>query len=247
MTVAPSTTVEPARLTFREITALAQRFEGASAEEVIGWGLERFDSRLAFASSFSVEDIVLIDLAVSIDPDVRVFTLDTGRLHQETYETIAAVREHFGVNVEILFPRGEAVEALVLEKGPNSFYASAENRKECCHIRKVEPLRRILRSVDAWATGMRREQSTTRSELRKVEMDMLNGGLVKLNPLADWSRDDVWKVIEERGLPYNPLHDRGFPSIGCAPCTRAVSPGEDERAGRWWWEMPDEKECGLHK
>lgn len=247
MTAALSPGAEPIRLSFREISSLNERFEGASAEDVVHWGLQTFGERLVVASSFSAEDIVLIDLAVSIHPGVRVFTLDTGRLHEETYETIEAVRRHFGVNVEVLFPDREAVEELVRENGPNSFYASIADRKECCHIRKVVPLRRFLRHADAWVTGMRKEQSTTRSELRMVEMDMLNGGLVKLNPLADWSRDDVWEVVRAKGLPYNPLHDQGYPSIGCAPCTRAIADGEDERAGRWWWEEPDGRECGLHK
>lgn len=246
MTASPRTE-DVIRFTLREVSELSARFAGAQAEEVLRWGLETFGRRLVVASSFSVEDIVLIDIASSIDSNVRVFTLDTGRLHQETYETIARVRERFGIEVEVMFPDRDAVERLVRSKGPNSFYESVANRKECCAIRKVEPLRRVLRTADAWVTGMRREQSTTRSELRKVELDMLQGGLIKLNPLSDWSMEDIWNVVREKGLPYNPLHDAGYPSIGCAPCTRAIETHEDERSGRWWWETPDDRECGLHK
>ncbi len=240
-------TAEPTRFSFKDVAELATRFDGLPAREVLKWGLDTFGRRLLVASSFSPEDIVLIDLAVQIDPAVRVFTLDTGRLHQETHEAIAAVRSHFGIDIETFLPSQTAVEQLVSAKGPNSFFESVENRKECCTIRKVAPLRRALSSADAWVTGMRREQSVTRTGLRPVELDMLNGGLLKLNPLVDWSAADIRGHIEARGLPRHALSDRGFPSIGCAPCTRAVKPGEDERAGRWWWEKPDDKECGLHK
>lgn len=235
------------RYSFREAAQIAQRFDGATAEDVLRFGLQTFGSRLALASSFSLEDIVMIDLAVRIDPSVRVFTLDTGRLHQETYATIDRVREHFGIEIEVMFPDQAAVEALVTKKGPNSFYESIANRKECCAIRKVEPLRRALATVDAWATGMRRDQAVTRTRVQAVELDMLNGGILKLNPLVEWTAAAVREHIDRQRLPYNELVDRGFPSIGCAPCTRAVKPTEDERAGRWWWEDPDDKECGLHK
>lgn len=244
---AAAQTNEPSHYTPNEAKELARRFRTASAEELLTWALDRFGGRLVIASSFGPEDIALIDVAVEIDPNVRVFTLDTGRLHEETYETLERARNHFGVGIEVLFPDRSSVEDLVLEKGPNSFYESVANRRECCRIRKVEPLRRALRSADAWVTGLRRDQARSRVELDKVELDMMNGGLLKMNPLADWSSDDVWNRIRSRGLPYNALHDRGFPSIGCAPCTRAVQAGEDERAGRWWWEQPDGKECGLHK
>ena len=244
---AATDTSRPIRFTPNEAKELSRRFRDASAEELLTWALPRFGNQLVIASSFSVEDIALIDIAAEIDSSVRVFTLDTGRLHEETYETLERVRNQLGVGIEVLFPDRDAVEELILEKGPNSFYESVANRRECCRIRKVEPLRRILRTADAWVTGLRREQATSRTELDKVQLDMLNGGLVKLNPLADWTSEDVWNRIRSRNLPYNPLHDQGFPSIGCEPCTRAVKPGEDERAGRWWWERPDGKECGLHK
>lgn len=246
MSAAPNT-ADPIRYSFQNAGRLAEKFSNSRAEDLLRWGMETFGDRLVLASSMGAEDIVLIDLAVAIDPNVRVFTLDTGRLHEETYETLQRVRTHFGIEVEVMFPDRTAVEELIQKKGPNSFYESIDARKECCQIRKVEPLRRILRTADAWATGMRKGQAATRTELRKVELDMLNGGLLKLNPLADWSHHDIWRQIRDRDLPYNRLHDRGFPSIGCAPCTRAVKPGEEERSGRWWWERPDDKECGLHK
>lgn len=239
-------TLNPVRFSFKEVAELSARFEGLPAREVLKWGLETFGSRLVVASSFSLEDIVLIDLAVAIDPAVRVFTLDTGRLHEETYAAIDAVRRRFGIELEVMFPDRHAVEELIATKGVNSFYESVENRKQCCQIRKVEPLRRVLGTADAWVTGMRRDQSVTRTGLGAVELDMLNGGLLKLNPLVDWSVRDVRRHVDENELPYNELTDRGFASIGCAPCTRAVKPSEDERAGRWWWERPDDKECGLH-
>jgi phosphoadenosine phosphosulfate reductase len=241
-----SQTVEPARYSFKQVAELATRFDGAAASELLEWGLETFGSRLVLASSFSLEDIVLIDLAAQIDPGVRVFTLDTGRLPEETHVAMNAVREHFGIDLEVMFPDRDSVERLVSTKGPTSFRESVENRKECCQIRKVEPLRRALASADAWATGMRRDQSVTRQGLRAVELDMLNGGLLKLNPLAEWTSAQTRRHVADRGLPYNALVDLGYQSIGCAPCTRAVNPGEDERAGRWWWEKPDDKECGLH-
>lgn len=239
-------TEESIRLSFKEAAEVAARLEGLPAQEVLSWGLKTFGNRLVIASSFSLEDIVLIDLAVALDPDVRVFTLDTGRLHEETYATMDAVRRRFGIELEVMFPEQQAVQDLLTAKGPHSFYESVDNRKECCSVRKVEPLRRVLSTADAWVTGMRRQQSVTRTDLRPLELDMLNGGMVKLNPLVDWTAADVRAHIDKNDLPYNELFDRGFASIGCAPCTRAVKPGEDERAGRWWWERPDDKECGLH-
>ena len=202
--------------------------------------------RLAIASSFGPEDAVLVDLLASLEPRPRVFTLDTGRLPQETYDLMDQVRRRYGIEVEVYFPDAIRVEEMVLTKGLNLFYESVENRRECCHVRKVEPLGRALATVDGWITGLRRDQSTTRSTVAKAEPDPSREGLWKIAPLADWTSDDVWAYIRERDLPYNALHDRGFPSIGCAPCTRAVEPGEDERAGRWWWEQESSRECGIH-
>jgi phosphoadenosine phosphosulfate reductase len=190
---------------------------------------------------------VLIDLMHRVrGSDVRVFTLDTGRLNQETYDCMAAVRERYGIKIEVFFPEAGAVEALVRENGVNLFYESVEQRRSCCAVRKVEPLNRALKGLDAWMTGLRRDQTVTRTDVRKIELDKDHGDIVKINPLADWNYDEVWDYIRKHEVPYNRLHQLGFPSIGCAPCTRAVKPGEDLRAGRWWWENSNRKECGLH-
>ncbi len=226
---------------------LDETLEAMDAVELLGWALERFRPRIALASSFGAEDVVLIDLLMELDPRARVFTLDTGRLHSETYALAQALRDRYGLAIDVFFPRTEALEAMVRAHGVNLFYASVENRKLCCGVRKVEPLGRALQGLDAWITGLRREQAVTRGRVRKVEIDADHGGILKLNPLADWSWDRVWGYIRDHAVPYNALHDEGFPSIGCAPCTRAVKPGEDLRAGRWWWEQDAAaKECGLH-
>jgi phosphoadenosine phosphosulfate reductase len=226
---------------------LDETLEAMDAVELLGWALERFRPRIALASSFGAEDVVLIDLLMELDPRARVFTLDTGRLHSETYALAQALRDRYGLAIDVFFPRTEALEAMVRAHGVNLFYASVENRKLCCGVRKVEPLGRALEGLDAWITGLRREQAVTRGRVRKVEIDADHGGILKLNPLADWSWDRVWGYIRDHAVPYNALHDEGFPSIGCAPCTRAVKPGEDLRAGRWWWEQDAAaKECGLH-
>ncbi len=224
----------------------AAHLADADAETVVRWALSTFGGDVTFACSFGAEDVVLVDLIAKIDRNAQMFVLDTGRLDQETYDTMERCREKYGVEFETLHPQTASVERLLSTKGPNSFYESIENRKECCAIRKVEPLRRALDGKGAWITGLRRAQAVTRTELPKVERDDAHGGILKVNPLAAWSQEDVWAYIHAHGVPYNPLHDRGFPSIGCAPCTRAVAPGEDLRAGRWWWENPDQKECGLH-
>ena len=226
-------------------TTLALRADPMPAEEVLRLALETFGRRAALSSSFGAEDMVLIDMLVKIDPKARIFTLDTGRLPQETYNVIDATRQKYGVTIEVLFPQPDAVQKMVAEHGMNLFYHSVENRKLCCGVRKMEPLRRALSGLDAWITGLRREQSVTRTAVHKIEWDEGNA-LVKVNPLVDWSHEDVWTYIRRHNVPYNALHDRGYPSIGCAPCTRAVQPGEHERAGRWWWEHPETKECGLH-
>ena len=190
---------------------------------------------------------MLLDMMHRIDPKAtRVFTLDTGRLNPETYDLIDSVRRKYDLEVEVLFPDAAAVEKMVRAKGMNLFYLSLENRKECCGVRKVEPLNRMLRTLDGWITGLRRSQAVTRGGAAKVELDAEHGGIVKINPLADWTTAQVFDYIQANGVPKNRLHDQGYTSIGCAPCTRAVQPGEDERAGRWWWENPDSKECGLH-
>ncbi|MFE0841551.1 phosphoadenylyl-sulfate reductase [Achromobacter insolitus] len=199
----------------------------------------------ALASSLAAEDMLLTHAIYSAGLDLEVFTLDTGRLHAETLGVLDAVREHYGREITIYRPVATAVEQHVAAHGAYAFYESVELRRACCQIRKVEPLKRALAGRGAWITGQRRAQSTTRGEL-PLEEDDKTFGLYKFNPLADWSEEDVWSVIRTLGIPYNPLHDQGYPSIGCEPCTRAIRPGEDLRAGRWWWESSDSKECGLH-
>ena len=227
--------------------AVPDAIESRSAEDVLGWAIESFGSRIALVTSFAAEGVVVVDILTRMGVAPRILTLDTGRLAPESYDVMEAVRLRYGLTIEVLFPRADAVEAMVREEGVNLFYQSVEARKRCCAVRKVEPLRRGLAGLGAWITGLRREQAATRADVRKVEIDAEHGGIVKVNPLADWSWDDVWSYVRRHDVPYNRLHDQGYPSIGCAPCTRAVSPGEDPRAGRWWWEEgPVAKECGLH-
>lgn len=228
----------------------ADGFESASPQELLAWALGRFSGgTVAIASSFGVEDVALIDMAVAIRPDVRIFTLDTGRLHQATYDVMDRIRNRYDVQLEVMFPETARVEAMAREYGINLFYDSVENRKRCCFARKVEPLGRMLGQLDAWVTGLRREQNVTRAAVAKVEIDNGTGGpaLAKISPLAAWSAEQVWAYVRERRVPYNALHDQGFPSIGCEPCTRAVKASEDIRAGRWWWENAETRECGLHR
>jgi phosphoadenosine phosphosulfate reductase len=222
------------------------QLESKSAQEIVRWSLETFGNKVALASSFSAEDVAIIDMMVKVNPKARVFTLDTGRLNQETYDVMDKIREKYGVAIEAMFPQRDAVEQMVKDKGLNLFYHSIDNRKLCCGIRKVEPLNRALATVDAWITGLRREQVVTRSAVKKVDIDADHGGIAKINPLADWTWQQTMDYVKQHGVPYNVLHDQGYPSIGCAPCTRAIKPGEDFRAGRWWWERPEQKECGLH-
>jgi phosphoadenosine phosphosulfate reductase len=200
---------------------------------------------VTFANSLGAEDMVLTDLIANHQPGITMFSLDTGRLPQETYDLMQQVRAHYSVPLQVYFPKTAAVEEYIAQHGVNGFYDSVELRKSCCHIRKVEPLRRALTGKRGWITGMRREQAATRDGLAISAYDAANG-LQKFNPLLDWSTTEVWEYIRQNNVPYNQLHDRFFPSIGCAPCTRAVTPGEDIRAGRWWWEDPQNKECGLH-
>ena len=216
-----------------------------SAQEVVTWALKEFGQNLGLASSFGAEDVVLIDMLLKVDPKARIFTLDTGRLNQETYEVMDKIKEKYGCTIETYFPDAGRVETMVREQGFNLFYQSIDNRKLCCNIRKVEPLNRALKSLKAWMTGLRREQVVTRVAVKKVEWDDAHN-MYKINPLADWTWEQVWAYIRAHKVPYNTLHDQGYPSIGCEPCTRAVKPGEDFRAGRWWWERPEQKECGLH-
>ncbi|GAB6083087.1 phosphoadenylyl-sulfate reductase [Desulfuromonas carbonis] len=202
---------------------------------------------VSLACSFSIEDVVVIDLIRHAGLETGFFALDTGRLNEETYEVAEAIVERYGISIDWYFPERTAVEQLEREKGLFSFRESLDNRHECCQIRKVEPLRRALAGLGGWITGLRREQSVTRADLEAIEVDAANGGLLKISPLLDWSSAEVWEYAEARHLPVNRLHRQGYPSIGCAPCTRAIEPGESPRAGRWWWEDPEHKECGLHR
>ena len=228
-----------------QVPQLQQQFQNSIIEELLRFFLKKFGGRIALASSLGAEDQVLTDLILKINPQARIFILDTGRLPQETYETITHTMAHYGRGFEIYFPQTSAAESLMSQNGPDLFYESIEKRHQCCEVRKVEPLKRVLKTLDVWITGLRRDQSVTRQEIQKIEWDETNQ-LLKINPLIEWSTEQVWQYIRENRLPYNKLHDQGYPSIGCAPCTRAVAPGEDIRAGRWWWEAPEHKECGLH-
>ena len=222
-------------------------FESKSAQEVLRWAVDKYGVSLGVACSFGLEDMVLIDMISRIEGKFTIFTIDTGRLPEETYETADRARSKYGLEFQTWFPETEAVEQLVRNKGFYSFKESQDNRHECCGIRKVEPLERALKNLSAWATGLRREQGVTRTEINKVEEDKNHPGLMKINPLADWTEAQIWSYVEEHKVPVNPLHKKNYPSIGCAPCTRAVAPGEDIRSGRWWWENPEHKECGLHR
>jgi phosphoadenosine phosphosulfate reductase len=234
-------------MTPAEVADINARLTGAEPQAVLAWALDCFGARVALSSSFGAEDVVLIDMLSRIDPKARVVTLDTLRLHTETYDVIDRIRERYGMEIEIFHPDLSAVDRMVREHGYNCFYKSPEFRHMCCGIRKVEPLDRALSGLDAWISGIRRDQASTRTDTDLVEIDNVHDGIVKVNPLADWTDEQVWSYIKDRGVPYNTLHDQGYPSIGCAPCTRAVQPGEDPRAGRWWWEIDFEgKECGIH-
>jgi phosphoadenosine phosphosulfate reductase len=218
------------------------RIEQASARLVEALAQYRV---AAFASSFGAEDMVILDLIHRLELDVEIFTLDTGRLHEETHELIARARARYERPIRVFAPDATELEAYVAAHGTNAFYDSVELRKRCCEIRKLAPLRRALRGKSLWVTGLRRGQSAARAEVEVLAHDEAHG-LMKLNPLADWTDADVWDYVERHGVPVNALHARGYPSIGCAPCTRAVGPGEDARAGRWWWEQAGARECGLH-
>lgn len=228
---------------------LNRELRGKSAEEIVAYFISNHTGKIGLASSLSLEDQVLTDMVRAIDPKgtgCRVFTLDTGRLFPETYSLIEKTNAHYDTKIEVMFPDHTLVESMVKESGVNLFYLSIEKRRECCHIRKIEPLKRAFDGLDVWICGLRREQSVTRAEMQVVEWDGSNN-MLKINPLIEWSEAQTIDYIKEKGIPYNALHDKNFPSIGCQPCTRAVNQGEDIRAGRWWWENPDQKECGLHK
>lgn len=227
------------------IDNLNDELKSATPQEVLSYFLTEYKEKIALSSSLGAEDQVLTDMVAKIDKSTRVFTLDTGRLFPETYKLIDDTNKKYDIKIEIFFPDYNQVEKMVKEKGINLFYESIENRKLCCGIRKLEPLKRAFEGLDVWICGLRKDQSITRFNSRLVEWDEQNG-LIKINPLISWKESEVWDYINEHDVPYNELHDKGFPSIGCQPCTRAIKPDEDVRAGRWWWEQPEHKECGLH-
>ena len=223
------------------------QMEAQGPQEILTWAIKNFHPRLALSASFGgPEGMVLLDMMHKLDNTSRVFMLDTGRLHPATYDLVDRVRDRYDKRVEVVFPQSQDIEAMVADKGHNLFYESQENRKFCCRLRKVEPLRRYLGDFDAYVSGLRRDQNANRAGTRKVEFDEAAGGIVKLNPLADWTADEVWQYVEENQVPVNRLHAQNYPSVGCEPCTRAVKLGEDPRAGRWWWENDDTRECGIH-
>jgi phosphoadenosine phosphosulfate reductase len=231
-----------------QLQKIADEMENKSARDILKWAIDTYGLKIGLASSFGAEDVVLIDMMININKvKTKIFTLDTGRLDQETYDIMDDIRKKYDIRIKVYFPDQNEVEEMVRAKGINLMYANIENRKLCCEIRKVHPLNRALSKLDGWITGLRREQTTTRANIKKIEIDQLHGSIIKVNPLADWTNEMVWDYIHQNNIPYNKLHDRGYPSIGCEPCTRAVGPNEDPRSGRWWWEEDAvHKECGLH-
>lgn len=235
-----------------------KNLEKKSVEEIIEWALLRFQNKIALASSFSAEDVVLIDMLVKIHSKLkikgfkpRIFIIDTGRLPQETYNVIDKIIAQYKVEIDIYFPDEKSVKKMINKYGFNLFYKNTELRQLCCNVRKVEPLNRALTNLKAWICGLRREQSVTRINIKKVDIERrkINSktrNIVKISPLADWTDNQLWDYIKKNNIPYNILYNKGFTSIGCAPCTRAIKKGEDVRAGRWWWEISEKKECGLH-
>jgi phosphoadenosine phosphosulfate reductase len=237
-----------------DVSRLARELKDAGAPELLRFFIEKYapksgaaggKDRIALATALGAEGQVLTHMIMNIRPESRIFILDTGRLPEETHRLISRMRERFGIRYEIYFPDTGDIEEMESLHGPNLFYDSVEQRMMCCNARKVKPLKRVLRTLDVWITGLRRGQSVTRDAVERIEWDEGNG-IIKLNPLADWSEEEVWDYIRTNDLPYNTLYDDGYPSIGCAPCTRPVVPGEDPRSGRWWWEHPNQRECGLH-
>ena len=229
-----------------EIAAMAADLEGRPPQDALRWALDRFGSRLALATSFQADGMALLDMAHRIDPGLRVVTVDSGRLRQESYEFIDQVRDRYGTAIEVYSPQAADLETFAGAHGANPFYRSLELRARCCEIRKVSPLTRALSGLDAWISGQRRDHLASRRGIRVVERDDLHGGMVKINPLAAWTDAQVWDYLRAHDVPHNPLYDQGYTSIGCAPCTRPTAPGEDPRAGRWWWEQHATKECGIH-
>lgn len=228
-----------------QIENLNTQFEKATPQAVLQYFINNYKGEIVLASSLGAEDQALTKMVCDIDKSTRIFTLDTGRLFPETYNLISDTKAFFDINIEVYFPSPQLVEPMVKQKGINLFYNSIENRKQCCHARKLEPLKRAFAGAKVWICGLRKDQSITRFFNKTVEWDSDNN-MLKINPLLNWTEKQVWEYVKTNNIPYNILHDKGFPSIGCQPCTRAIEKGEDVRAGRWWWEQPEQKECGLH-
>jgi len=232
------------KFTAQQIQQLNQELK--TPQEVLKWSLDNLHPKVAMASSFGAEDVVVIDMIMKINPKARIFTLDTGRLNQETYDVMDEIRQKYNMNIEVMFPDQNETEQMVRVNGMNLFYHSIGNRKLCCGIRKVHPLNKMLSTLDGWITGLRADQTEVRLKANRIEIDEQHNGMIKINPIIEWTWEQTWDYIKKNNIPYNKLHDKGFPSIGCEPCTRAIKPGEPLRAGRWWWESDSQKECGLH-
>ncbi len=228
------------------VSKYREMFKAMNPEAILAFLLETYPERVVFSSSMGAEDQVITHMLSGLTKDPPIFTLDTGRLFYETYDLAEKTNQRYRIKIRAIFPDKGRVEEMVNNKGINLFYHSIENRKYCCQVRKIEPLQRALKGNMVWITGLRREQSPTRQGLHVAHWDAANQ-IIKVNPLLEWTEEQVWDYISTRDIPYNPLHDQGFPSLGCQPCTRAIQPGEDIRAGRWWWEQPETKECGLHQ
>jgi len=227
------------------IKELNKKFQNSKPEEILSYFLKEYGNDAALSSSLGAEDQVLTDMIFKSNKSANIFTLDTGRLHPETYDVMDATNLKYSVKLNVFFPKNEEIEKLYQTQGVNGHFESIDKRKNCCGIRKMEPLKRALKPLKVWITGLRAAQSVTRTDTPIVEFDE-HFDVIKVNPLINWSEKDVWEYIKANNVPYNKLHDQGFPSIGCAPCTRPVKAGEDVRSGRWWWENPEHKECGLH-
>ena len=228
-----------------KVNELNKKFENESIENILHYFENETSDKLSFSSSYGAEDQALLDMLMNINSNINVFTLDTGRLHNETYQVIDASNLKYSTKVDVYFPNNTKVEELYKIQGINGIYESIEKRKACCYIRKIEPLKRALTNVDIWITGLRSSQSVTREAMKLFEYDS-SFDIIKFNPLINFTSEEIWDYIKRNNVPYNKLHDKGFPSIGCAPCTREVKEGDDIRSGRWWWENPEHKECGLH-
>ncbi len=227
------------------VEELNAKFATSSPEEILNFFTQEYKGEIALSNSLSLEDQVLTDMICKISPETKIFTLDTGRVFPEAYELIERTNKKYSKSIEIYFPQAEKVQQMVAENSVNLFYESVDKRKLCCEVRKIEPLRRAFKGLKVWICGLRQEQSVTRAELKPIEWDEFNG-MIKISPIYNWTAAEVRSYIDKNEVPYNPLSDQGFLSIGCQPCTRAVKAGEDERSGRWWWEAPETKECGLH-